>query len=140
MGRVRLVLLIAVLIGVVSALIVPVAMSREKEQTEKRLRHVVLFKFKPEVDQQQIQQVVREFAALEKKIDAIVDWEGGKDVSVEGFARGYTHCFVVTFVDEKGRDAYLPHPAHQAFVDLVKPKLESVLVIDYWSGEEQSSG
>ena len=35
------------------------------------LRHVVLFKFKPEVTKPQVQEVVEAFAALPKKIDTI---------------------------------------------------------------------
>jgi lysophospholipase L1-like esterase len=31
------------------------------------------------------------------------------------------------------RDAYLPHPAHEEFVSLVKPHVEKVCVVDYWS-------
>jgi hypothetical protein len=27
----------------------------------------------------------------------------------------------------------LPHPAHQAFVEVLKPHLDKVLVLDYWS-------
>mgnify|MGYP003336856210 CR=1 FL=1 len=44
-----------------------------------------------------------------------------------------THGFVVTFKDEKGRDEYLPHPAHQEFVKLVGPRVEKVIVFDYWA-------
>ena len=39
----------------------------------------------------------------------------------------------MTFRDEKGRDEYLPHPAHNAFKEIVKPRLEKALVLDYWS-------
>jgi hypothetical protein len=30
---------------------------------------------------------------------------------------------------------YLPHPAHKAFVDVLMPHLDKVLVIDYWAGK-----
>ena len=48
-------------------------------------------------------------------------------------SKGFTHCFVVTFADEKGREAYLPHPAHKAFVNVLLPVLDDVLVVDYWT-------
>jgi hypothetical protein len=48
-------------------------------------------------------------------------------------AQGYTHCFLVTFRDEAGRAAYLPHAEHKKFVELALPKIESVLVVDYWT-------
>ena len=96
------------------------------------LRHVVLFKFKPEVTKAQVQEVVDAFAALPKKIDTISDFEWGTDVSVEMKAEGFSHCFVVSFADAKARDAYLPHAAHAEFVKLVGPRIEKVLVFDYW--------
>lgn len=95
------------------------------------LRHVVLFKFKDDVTKEQVQEVVDAFSALPDKIDAIVDFECGTDVSVEGKAAGFTHGFVVTFKDESGREIYLPHAAHQEFVKLVGPRLDKVLVFDF---------
>ena len=110
------------------------AVDTKKEDSGKRvLRHVVLFKFKAEVTKQQVQEVVDAFAALPKKIDSIVDYEAGTDVSVENKSKGFTHGFVVTFKTEKGRDIYLPHPAHQEFVKLVGPRLADVLVFDFWT-------
>jgi len=97
------------------------------------LRHVVLFKFKDDVSKEQIQEVVDAFAALPGKIDTIVDFEHGTDVSVENKAAGFTHGFVVTFEDEAGRDVYLPHQAHLAFVKLVGPRIDNVLVFDYYA-------
>jgi hypothetical protein len=97
----------------------------------KSLRHVVLFKFKDDTTPAQLDDIIEAFAALPKEIDAIQDFEWGTDVSVEGRSEGFTHCFLVTFRDEKGRDAYLPHPAHKAFVDLAGPKIDKVLVFDY---------
>lgn len=98
---------------------------------ERVLRHVVLFKFKKSAAPGQIQKVVDAFAALPDKIDAIHDFEYGTDVSVENKSKGFTHGFVVTFRDKRGRDEYLPHPAHKEFVKLVGPVLEDVLVFDY---------
>ena len=99
------------------------------------LRHVVLFKFKPEVTKAQVQEVVDAFAALPKKIDTIADFEWGTDVSVEMKSEGYTHCFVVSFQDAKARDAYLPHAAHADFVKLIGPRIEKVLVFDFVNGK-----
>lgn len=99
----------------------------------KHLRHMVLFKFKAEVTPAQVQEVVDAFAKLPSKIDAITEFEHGTDVSVENKADGFTHGFLVTFKDEKGREIYLPHPAHKEFVKLVGPRIEKVLVFDYWA-------
>ncbi|MDF2440030.1 MAG: hypothetical protein JWN98_1014 [Abditibacteriota bacterium] len=97
------------------------------------LRHVVLFQFKPHTSEQDIRAIEDAFGALPTQIEAIQDFEWGTDVSVENKARGFTHCFLVTFANEADRDAYLPHPAHQAFGGIVRPHLENVLVFDFWS-------
>lgn len=99
------------------------------------LRHVVLFKFKDESSEVDVAGVVDAFRALPSKIDAIYDFEYGTDNSPEGLADGFTHSFLVTFRTEADRDVYLPHPDHQAFVDVLRPHLDKVLVIDYWTKE-----
>ena len=115
------------------ALAVLAAPASAEKKAEKMLRHVVLFKFNDDASDKQVKQVTDAFATVPKKIDAIKDFELGTDVSVENKAAGFTHCFVVTFADEKGRDVYLPHPAHKEFVKLVGPVLDKVLVVDYWA-------
>jgi hypothetical protein len=100
---------------------------------EKLLRHVVLFKFKDTAKPEDVQKVIDAFAGLPKQIDVIQDFEWGTDVGVENLSSGFTHCFLVTFRDAKGRDAYLPHPAHEEFKKLVRPVLDKVLVVDYWT-------
>ncbi|MFQ6036483.1 MAG: Dabb family protein [Sedimentisphaerales bacterium] len=97
------------------------------------LRHVVLFKFKDDITNQQIRDIENAFCALPSKIDAIYDFEWGTDVSVENRSEGFTHCFVVTFLSEEDRGKYLPHPAHKDFGSMLRPHLDKVLVIDYWA-------
>lgn len=97
------------------------------------LRHVVLFSFVDDTPEEKLREVEAAFAALPGKIDAIYDFEWGTDVSVEGIAQGYTHCFFVTFRSEADRAVYLPHPDHKAFGTLIRPHIENVLVIDYWT-------
>ena len=104
----------------------------EAEQGKMQLRHVVLYKFKDDLKPQQVQEVVDTFAALPKKIDTIAVFAMGTNISQEGKSEGLTHCFVVTFHDVKGLEAYLVHPAHQAYVQVVKDRREKVVVFDYW--------
>lgn len=101
--------------------------------SEKVLRHIVMYKFKPEISAGQVREVVDTFAALPKKIDVITAFEHGTNVSPEGKSEGFTHCFVVTFKDEAGRETYLKHPAHLEYVNVVKDRREKVIVFDYWA-------
>lgn len=105
----------------------------EEPKEPKMLRHVVLFQFKDSSSEEDIDRVVDAFRALPEKIPQIADFEYGVDNSPEGLSGGLTHCFLVTFRSEADRDAYLPHPDHQAFVEVLKPHLEKVTVVDYWA-------
>ena len=95
------------------------------------VKHVVLFKFKEGLSQETISGLIEGYKALPGKIDHMKAFEWGKDISVEDLHQGYTHCFITTFADTGGRDAYIPHPAHQHYVDLLFPHLDSVLVLDF---------
>jgi heme-degrading monooxygenase HmoA len=107
--------------------------SAAKEPPAKVLRHTVLYKFKEGITPTQLQEVVDAFAGLPKKIDTIAGFEKGTNISTENKSEGFTHCFVVTFHDEAGRDAYLKHPAHDDYVKIVRDRREKVIVFDYWA-------
>jgi hypothetical protein len=102
---------------------------------EKKLRHVVLFKFKEGTAQKDIVRVEKAFKELQAKIPQIRDFEWGLNNSPEGLDKGFTHCFFLTFESEEDRSIYLPHSDHKAFGKLLGPFLEDVLVVDYWIKE-----
>ncbi len=107
--------------------------TKQESNMKELLRHVVLIKFKEETSQEDIKKVEDAFHELESKIPEIRDYEWGTNNSPEGNDKGFTHCFFVTFGSEEDRDIYLPHPDHQAFVQVLVPHLEDVLVVDYWA-------
>jgi Stress responsive A/B Barrel Domain len=95
------------------------------------LRHLVLLSFKPEAAAGDIDAVIAAFVVLRDQVPTVRGLEWGPNVSPEGLTQGYTHAFMLSFDDAAGRDTYLPHPAHLAFVERLKPVLAAVLVIDY---------
>jgi hypothetical protein len=95
-------------------------------------RHVVLFKFKPTVPEETVRTIEAAFRALAAELPFVTGFEWGRNSSPEGLDQGFTHCFIVSFAGPEGRDAYLPHPAHQAFVRRhLDPALEKVCVVDF---------
>ncbi len=104
-----------------------------EETPQKVLRHVVMFKFKDESSEDDIQRIIDAFANLQNEIPEIKDFEWGTNNSPENLNQGLTHCFTLTFDSEEGRAAYLPHPAHKAFGGILGPHLDKVTVIDYWT-------
>ena len=112
----------------------------ETSAKNKTYRHIVLFNFKDTTTEAQIQEVITAFKALPSKIKEIKGFEWGTQASPEGLTAGMTHCFLVTFDDAAGLEAYLPHPAHKKFVELVKPLLEGKpIVADYISQDTYKS-
>ena len=105
--------------------------STNAKENNTLIRHVVCFKFKQDAKTNQIQKVEREFAALKNKIPGILSLEWGLNNSPENLNKEFTHCFIVSFIDEKARQTYLPHPDHKAFVKILKPILDDVFVIDF---------
>lgn len=97
------------------------------------VRHVVVFKYKPEATPAQIQQVTDAFRALSRSIPGIVQFEDGVNNSPEGKNQGFTHVYVLTFADAAARDAYLPHPEHKKFGQLLGTSgiFVDAFVVDY---------
>lgn len=121
-------LLLVLAVGIIAGTVISAT-----TKNQKMLRHVVLFKFKDESTAQQIKKVEDAFRSLPSKIKEVKAFEWGTNNSPEGLAQGYTHCFFVSFASEEARAVYLPHPAHKAFVDVLSPHLDKVLVVDYWA-------
>lgn len=105
----------------------------EERMEQKLLRHVVMLKFKDDASREGIEAVEKAFVALKDSIPEIRSMEWGTDVSPEGISQGFTHLFLVTFESDRDRDAYLPHPGHKAFGDVLKPVIDKVMVMDYWT-------
>lgn len=125
-------------LGWTAALLLAVVMqapAADQPQKKGVLRHVVLFKYKETASAEAIAQVEAAFRALKKSIPGIVAFESGVNVSPENLNKGFTHGYILTFRTEKARDAYLVHPEHQKFVELIKPVLAEPLVIDFWVRE-----
>jgi hypothetical protein len=112
------------------------ALADHHEKKNGSYRHVVCFKFKDDASKEQVTAIEKAFAELPKKIDTITDYEWGTNVSPENHAQGFTHCFIVTFADQKGLEAYIPHDAHQAFVKKLGPIIDKVFVIDFVASEK----
>jgi hypothetical protein len=100
------------------------------------VRHVVVFKYKADARPDQIDQVTRAFRELRNKIPGITAFEDGVNNSPEKKNLGFTHVYVMTFENVAARDAYLPHPEHKKFGELLGKLgiLEDAFVVDFVPG------
>ena len=95
------------------------------------VRHFGIFKFNDEVSSDQIDESFAALADMVGKIPGLQNVEHGPYQSDEGLNEGFTHGFIMTFDSPESRDAYLPHPVHQAVKDLVVTRLKEVIVFDF---------
>lgn len=110
--------------------------SAQAAETPGRLRHVVCVKFKDGTKPEEIKKVEEAFRDLKNKINVVLSLEWGVNISKEKFSKGFTHCFVLTFLDQKDLDIYAKHEAHTAFAKTVLvPVMEEVFVLDYLAKE-----
>lgn len=128
MKNFKITLLLVTLLGFSSFLLINADTAKSK-----KLRHVVAFKFKPEVTNGQMQKVTEDFHALKEKVPQIIEFEGGPDINFQKKNGKFTHCFIVTVESEEDLSAYGSHPDHQAFSKSADPLLAEVMVVDYWT-------
>ena len=100
-----------------------------------KIVHVVAFKYKKAVTDAKQKEIADALVALKKQIPQIVSVDHGRNVSKEGFEKGFHELFIVTFANEKDRDIYLEHPKHKEFAKLLDGLLadKGVFVFDYVS-------
>lgn len=97
------------------------------------VRHVVVFKYKPDASPDKIRQITEAFAALRTQIPDVIGFEHGVNNSPEKLNQGFTHVYLLTFTNAAARDVYLVHPAHKTFGALLGSLavLDGAFVVDY---------
>ena len=102
-------------------------------QKDDTVRHVVVFKYTPDATDAQIQKITDAFRDLKDQIPGITGFEYGTNNSPEGLNQDFTHVYLLTFENEAARDAYLPHPKHAAFGEILRGSgiFDGAFVIDY---------
>lgn len=96
------------------------------------IRHLVMFRFKPETTLQQQAEFIAMLEALPGKIDEILDFEVGRDVIRS--ARAFDVALVATYADLAALERYSVHPDHLPVVARAKEICAQVGSVDYEIG------
>jgi hypothetical protein len=91
--------------------------------------HVFLFKFKPEVPEDEIADLMKQLAGLKEKIPVLKEYLIGKDTS--GRNQGYHYAQVSFFEKEEDLQVYEKHPEHRKLVKQIGPKMVGGLAMDF---------
>lgn len=93
------------------------------------LVHIVMFQFKEENKQENLVRVKTMLEVLPSKIETLRSMEVGIDISRSD--RSFDMVLTSTFDDQAGLDIYVPHPAHQEVVSVIKEVTTLSKVVDY---------
>lgn len=99
-----------------------------------QVHHMVLLKFKPEVSDTLIAEVLQKVKGLKEFIPGIDYCSSGAYSSPEGFNKGFTHGFLTTFESPEARDHYLPHPNHEIVKNALFAIIEDAVAFDFIAG------
>ena len=93
--------------------------------------HVMLFKFKPEVSEEEIAGIMKELADLKDKIPVLKEYLVGKNTSPRG--QGYHYAQVSVFEKKEDLQVYSKHPEHRKVARQIGPKVAEGITMDFES-------
>ncbi len=96
------------------------------------IRHVVLFKFRPDVPDSEREAFISALRELPHRIAEIQTFEVGEDITRA--PRSYHLALVSTFPDEEALRRYAEHPEHVVVAERGRALCESIVAVDYRVG------
>ena len=93
------------------------------------VKHTVLFSFKDNVDETQVQQAITELNRLPELIPEVRSWEIAEDAGKRGASLRF--ALLATFDDMTAVERYLKHPEHGKVVARALPLLHQLAEHDY---------
>jgi hypothetical protein len=93
------------------------------------IKHIVFFKFKPEVPRAEIEAGIEALRALPGKIDVIRKFEVGENVLPSD--RAWDGALIGEYDDLAALEIYSKHPDHVAVVIRMRELCEAVGSVDY---------
>ena len=95
------------------------------------ITHIVIWKYRPDIDQKLRDEHIAMLRRLPSTIDSIKSFSAGSDVL--RLPRSYDTGLVSTFDDREGLETYTVHPEHIKVVDFGRNISEHVASVDFES-------
>ena len=83
------------------------------------VRHVALFRFRPDLSEQDVTDLLAGFAHLVDRIDGFRGVHFGRNISPEQLDQGFRHGIIADFDDMDSLKSYLADSAHVRLADRV---------------------
>jgi len=91
--------------------------------------HIALYKFKPGVGNDEINNVLSEVEALKDKISGVLDINTGVNTSI--YSEGYTYVILVTAQNSTAIDEYRSHPDHVVVAEKLSKMEDRGIGVDF---------
>ncbi len=89
------------------------------------IRHIVLYRFKPEISPKEIEAVFTKLAKLKQLVSGIHSLEWGAYHGNANKNNGYSYGLTVDVIDDSVFAVYSPHPLHMEVRQEMVPMLQS---------------
>ena len=93
------------------------------------IQHIVLFEWKSDASDADIDKAMTGTVALVSKIDGVEGVQWGPNITSR--AGNIKTAAIVTLRDKVVLEAYGPHPNHQEALGLLNPIAENILAVDF---------
>jgi len=94
-----------------------------------QIRHIVMFRFKPETTEDERAAFLAMLRELPVRIPEIIDFEAGRDVM--RLPRSFDLALVASYADLAALDRYTKHEAHLPVIERSRQICEQVASVDY---------
>jgi hypothetical protein len=108
-----------------------VSCNTAEEDSSPVLNRLILFKYKAEVTQAQIDEVKQTFFSLKEKVPGMLNVVWTKDINSDR-EKQFTYAITLSFSSEDALKSYQEHPDHQALVNN-GPAIENFFAMNYWT-------
>lgn len=95
------------------------------------LKHVVLFKFKPDVPDSDLEAWTSQLQQLVSQIDLIRLWDVGRELSGRATPNAEV-CLIAGFDSVVDLETYDKHPAHVLVVSAARQMCSSIMRTNFW--------
>mgnify|MGYP000992177106 CR=1 FL=1 len=100
-----------------------------KKSENKMFHHIVMLEFKKTLTQTEHSQIEKFCRDIKSELTDVINMRFVKNISNR--ANGYTHAFVVEFVDENAHDNYQVAEVHVLLKKMINELALNTVVLDY---------
>lgn len=112
-----------------------VSCSQQEQGSDPVLHRLVMFKYKAEVSQAELEEVKQTFYGLKEKLPGMLEVVWARDLNYD-LNNQFTYALMLSFSSEHAMKEYEEHPDHQALLQRGPEMIDTFFAMTYWTREE----